>query len=223
MQRTKLSLAACLCGALVALAGCGDTAAPARTPAPELPQTVAEIPRFDLEATGTNATNLDTTVTVLWRVQVLDAPITQTMVIGPEGGEFKIVQAGVKIEVPAGALDVPTPISITALPGWVVAYEFGPHGTQFRKPVKITQDLKSTGIYKQWLPYLYFKAGYFQQQGDIVQRRLSATVDEIVPVEIDVNARLLKFYVEHFSGYLVAVGCKPQRSAVVDDYAIDAP
>lgn len=217
MQRNTFSLAACLCGVLLVLAGCGDAASPARTPAPALPQTVAEIPRFNVEAAGTSPTSLDTTVTVLWRVQVLDAPITKTMVIGPEGGEFKIVQAGVKIEVPAGALDVPTPISITALPGWVVAYEFGPHGTQFRKPVKITQDLRSTGIYKQWLPYLYFKAGYFQQQGDIVQRRLSATVDEIVPVEIDMNARLLKFYVEHFSGYLVAVGCKRDRPTTIDE------
>lgn len=63
--------------------------------------------------------------------------------IGPAGGTVQAEDHGLIVEVPAGALDVPTAISIQAMsnppPGAMgTVYEIGPSGTRFTMPVSIS-------------------------------------------------------------------------------------
>jgi hypothetical protein len=66
-----------------------------------------------------------------------------TKVIGPEGGTFSF-NGDVILEVPAGAVDVPTTFSIQPVQSRIqpkagkVNYELLPHNVTFNKPVKIT-------------------------------------------------------------------------------------
>lgn len=77
-----------------------------------------------------------------------DAPPSASAVIGPDGGTLDGPD-GVRVEIPAGALGVPTPIRITRSEAGSpagfptdfkrgVMYEFTPHGTAFAEPVTIS-------------------------------------------------------------------------------------
>ena len=145
------------------------------------------------------------TVIVLQRRVALASDITVTKIIGSEGGTVTVPGAGLTVNVPAGALSVPTPITVKALAGRGVAYEFGPHGTQFAKPVRMTQDLRVTAVSPWAVPYMRFKAGYFSSSDNLLFRLLRAVVDELLPANADAVNMVVRFEVKHFSGYLVAV------------------
>src|SRR5689334_14824217 len=81
---------------------------------------------------------------VLKRLTPLTSDISASAVIGPKGGSIKLDGAGAKIDIPAGALSEATTITMTALAGANVAYEFQPHGITFAQPVKVQQDLRVT-------------------------------------------------------------------------------
>jgi hypothetical protein len=49
--------------------------------------------------------------------------------------------------IPAGALSVPTPITIIARSGLFVVYDMLPHGLQFALPVTAVQGLSTTATY----------------------------------------------------------------------------
>ncbi|PYP79492.1 MAG: hypothetical protein DMD35_07965 [Gemmatimonadetes bacterium] len=48
--------------------------------------------------------------------------------MGPDGGTLAIVEAGVNVTLPRGALTSTTTITMTARAGSLVAYDFAPHG-----------------------------------------------------------------------------------------------
>ena len=60
--------------------------------------------------------------------------------IGPAGGEIQLRRAGVRIRFPEGAVSENVLIQARALPGSVVAFEFGAHGLTFNVPVEIRID-----------------------------------------------------------------------------------
>ena len=204
MYRTRITLSVLAATALLA-PGCADTTAPVdRESPPEMMPVLDHVPGMPPADT----------VFPLKRRKALQYDLTQSMVIGPDGGEFKIYEAGFKINVPKGALSAPTLISVTALKGWNVAYEFQPHGLVFLDTVKITQDLRPTWAYHEdaWLRNA--EAGYFEDRDTsfIGNYRLFAYASELRPVEVDntrQNARVLRFHITHFSGYLVSSGRKP--------------
>lgn len=143
------------------------------------------------------------TVIVLQRARSLPYNITQAKFVGSGGGQITIPDAGVTLTVPAGAVDYPTLITVTALAGRRVAYEFGPSGS-FKKPLTVTQDLSVTTVDPRILRYLKFSGGYYKSRGDLLSGLL-AIIYELLPATTNASNGTVQFNVTHFSGYLIAV------------------
>jgi hypothetical protein len=190
-------------GSLMILAGCRDAVAPAPVAPANFGQPEAllglNIPILDhLLGTGD-------TVVVLQRRVALPSNITATKIIGSAGGTLSLPDAGLTINVPAGAVSYPTAFSVTALAGRPVAYEFGPHGTKFAKQLTMTQDLRVTFVDSRLVSYMHFHAGYFSSSTNLINNLLRAIVSELLPATTDADRMVVRFNVSHFSGYLVAI------------------
>jgi len=142
-----------------------------------------------------------TSVTPLKRTTALDKPITSSAYIGPLGGTISIPDAGITVLVPALALSSRQLISVTALAGSDVAYEFAPHGLKFPVPLVVTQNLRNTEAASGGLidPNGLF-VGYFT---DATRTDL---VSELLSVNVSLPLQTAVFTVRHFSGYIVASG-----------------
>ena len=191
--------------ALLGVAACRDVVAPQSPPAAPAPDALLGI----LDPIISNIPILGKllvpdTVVVLQRVQALRYDITQSKLIGSGGGQISIPAAGVTVVVPAGAVDYLTPISVTALAGRGVAYEFGPQGTTFKKPLTISQDLSVTNVDPRLLSKLKFSGGYFKSRNDLLGGLLGI-IYELLPATTSANGGFVQFNVNHFSGYLIAV------------------
>jgi hypothetical protein len=147
---------------------------------------------------GTVETTL-TTVTVVARSPLsLIAPSTVQKTLGPAGGVIELPGYGLRFTVPPGALDEDVKISIRALPGGVVAYEFAPHGLQFKVPATFEQDLR----YGIVLPWQKLGGGYFKDDQQVDAQSRQAEIDEALKAYR--SNGWLSFPVRHFSGYLVS-------------------
>jgi hypothetical protein len=139
-----------------------------------------------------------TTVTALKRTNPLATSVSASAYIGPLGGVISVPGTGLTVVVPALALSSRQLITITALPGSDVAYEFAPHGLKFPVPLIATQTLSSTDAGTGLLdPKLLF-VGYFTD----------ATKDNVVSelLNVSISAGTAVFPIWHFSGYIVASG-----------------
>ncbi|MBO0953054.1 hypothetical protein [Fibrella forsythiae] len=79
----------------------------------------------------------------------LGAAVSKT--IGPAGGTLSSADGSMTLRFPAGALTQETlitvqPVENTAFGGAGVGYEFGPHGTQFKKPVTLSWTYKEEDL-----------------------------------------------------------------------------
>jgi hypothetical protein len=142
-------------------------------------------------------------VSGLLRDNALAQDITVQETIGPEGGVLQISAAGLTLEVPAGAVNVPTVFSATALAGRAVAYDFGPSG-QFPVALTVKQDLKGTNWKKAQVEGLV--AGYVRDLRSIDRASANARSDELRPATLDANGGKIEFTVTHFSGYMISTG-----------------
>jgi len=138
--------------------------------------------------------------------------IRVSVIIGPEGGELAADGSGAKIVFAPGALPEPTRITMTAKAGWNIAYEFCPHGISFGAPVVIVQELAGTLAKTKDLRTL--QAGYYAQGLDAIlldRSQSVARVSELRDVFFDqpLNPRAAKFYIYHFSGYILSSGFAP--------------
>lgn len=197
--RTLTTIAA---GTLLILAGCRDSIAPtAAAPNGARPEALLgiNIPIVD------NLLGTGDTVVVLQRATPLPASITATKIIGSGGGTLNVPGTGLTVTVPAGAVSYPTTFTVTALAGRPVAYEFGPHGAKFAKPLTMTQDLRVTYLNAASLSYMHFHAGYFSAETNLIDSLLRAIVSELLPATASADDMVVRFDVSHFSGYLVAI------------------
>lgn len=160
-----------------------------------------------LQSEGAVRTGIDTVVT-LSRTVLLTADVSESAVIGPDGGTIEIEQSGGRIIFPPGALTTPMQITMTAKAGWNVAYEFAPHGITFAVPVIVEQSLGnllgSGGA--QGL-----QAGYYPDDLDTAllgTRHALARVTELRQVLLDrpTDPRVARFFISHFSGYIMSSG-----------------
>jgi hypothetical protein len=173
-------------------AGCSDLQGPAE-PFPA-PQVRVGGPFLSLSPAAE-------TVKVLRRNVPLAADLEVTQVIGPAGGVIDLVEAGLQVTVPTGALLLPTPITVTALAGDLVAYTFEPHGLQFARVVSAEQSLLGTaGIVGN-----VDERGYFTSTSAIDWSSGSAVVSEVSLVQPILTSTSVRFFLNHFSGYLLAV------------------
>lgn len=196
--------------ALLGLAACRDVVAPQTpppAPAPNALLGIIPIPILDpilAQIPILGKLLVPDTVVVVQRLVPLRYDITQTKYIGSGGGQISIPAAGVTLVVPAGAVDMPTPITMTAVAGRGLAYEFGPKGMTFKKPLTIKQDLKVTSLDLRLLSRMKFNGGYFKSRGDLLGGLLGI-VYELLAAKTSSNGSAVEFNVNHFSGYLIAV------------------
>jgi hypothetical protein len=175
----------------VAAFGCND--------APQLtsPQ------RFVANGTARGSLIFDNPVTVapLTRTTALPLPMSASKVIGVLGGTIALPQAGLTVTIPPLALSSPTTITVTALAGSNVAYEFEPHGTVFNAGVVLAQDLNNTDAAERGtIDPLSLSVGYFTNSANI------ASISELLNASADVANQLSISTVWHFSGYMWATG-----------------
>lgn len=187
---------------------CNDTPTTTRLAPHSADVSFARIKATDSLMFVTDVTYSDTSL-VLKRLQPLDADISASAVIGSAGGSIVIQKAGGKIDIPPGAVSEPTTITMTALKGYNVAYEFQPHMT-FAQPVKIQQTIKGTWAEKYPILLKGMHGSYYGQtsldSAWIDPGHFFAKIAENQIGYVDSNASQIKFYVDHFSGYMVSCG-----------------
>jgi hypothetical protein len=125
--------------AIVAFA-CGDYS---RSTGPVLSQAklVAVRSSFSMVESGAKAR------AVRWGPAHSRVEQSASAVIGPDGGTLSLPGSDFTMNIPAGALAAPTPITVVSKSGSYVAYEMLPHGLRFLKPVAAIQGLQNTAIY----------------------------------------------------------------------------
>jgi hypothetical protein len=146
---------------------------------------------------------VDQSVYVLRRKTALAAPITVTKTVGYYGGTISIPDAGFTMTIPQGALQSATSISVTAVAGDKVQYEFGPHGLVFGQNVRVRQSLAGTYALNSNVSY---EAIYYGTSSTSLLSKLVDTVLEVLKAVLDPTSNSVTFDVRHFSGYLVSSG-----------------
>ena len=155
------------------------------------------------------------TVVTLSRVTYLANDVTASATVGPDGGVLDIGAVGARIIIPAGALSRERHIRMTAKAGSNVAFEFHPHGITFNVPVTVEQNLDYTAA--AGLTDIQLQAGYFWRAlNDIYvdQAESLARVSEVRRVLVDssTDPRVARFFIYHFSGYIMSSGFAPTDS-----------
>jgi hypothetical protein len=151
-------------------------------------------------------------VTGLLRLAPLSQPVTRSVLVTRRaGGELRVPETGLRVTIPAGAIAKDTmTITVTALPGRLVAYEFEPHGTQFAKPLTFSQDLGATS----WVLSLLkptLGGGYFKNASQLNTQTGVSQINEELAARLEVGR--VSFDISHFSGYMVSTGRQSRPAA----------
>jgi len=137
----------------------------------------------------------------LQRTTALATSITVSKNIGILGGTIAIPQAGLTVVVPPLAIASTKLISVTALAGSNVSYEFAPHGINFTVPLVATQSLRNTQAAAGGLINpLSLSLGYFP---DSTKQN---AVTELLTLGVDVLNQTSIATIWHFSGYIWSTG-----------------
>lgn len=186
-----------LAGSLVTASACGtESTSPIQQPVQPTVQSsdLLGLPLTDLLKTVTGVVAGQT-----WLVAP-SKPITVSVNVSPtQGGLLTIPLLGVVVTIPKGAVDKPTTITMTALAGDVVALDFAPHGTKFKAPLKVVQNMLFTNWLGQSFDVVYFKANT-----DINEKNNTITYSEVIPVGM--IGPVATYNIWHFSGYATAAG-----------------
>ncbi|MEM7417942.1 MAG: hypothetical protein AAF389_20810 [Gemmatimonadota bacterium] len=129
--------------------------------------------------------------------------------IGAEGGRIDLPGAGAALVVPRGALSEETDITMRAIAGHVVAFEFAPHGLTFETPATISVRARGTEAEE-----VLTRPGRDELEGQTLERYLGVYyegdpahgVDALETFEIRLHGDALVYEIEHFSGYVSASG-----------------
>ncbi len=153
-----------------------------------------------------------TNVMGLLRTTPVVSPISRSQTFGRAGGKLSIPEVGFSLKVPANAIpgDMLT-ITVSVIPGKMIAYNFEPHGTQFLVPLTFSQELGGTG----WLTNLLrpqLSGGYFKADSQLNQTNGTALINESFSAVINNNS--VSFDITHFSGYMVSSGRSDSDSSM---------
>ena len=161
MRVRSLAALAAAVAVSVTLAACGAT----DTTAPSVPASAPKVAPDDAASANLLTTLLGSpkTITPAHRLTPLAKSITVSKNIGILGGTIAIPEAGLAIVVPPLAIPATKTISVTAMAGDKLAYEFAPHGLKFTLPLVMTQNLTQDRR-ERW------PAGPAQPQGRLLPR-----------------------------------------------------
>jgi hypothetical protein len=194
MNRSLLRLFGLVAALALAGAGCADQTTPFES---------VSGPSVRVGGPFLSLSPVEQTVQVLERSEPLQEDVVTSRVIGSFGGVVVVPEAGLRLTVPAGALRRPTEISVRAHAGSLVAYSFEPHGTHFERVVTADQSLE--GTLAAGSEARVSARGYFSDPSSINWSSNRAAVSEVSLVRNDAAAGEVQFYLNHFSGYLVAI------------------
>jgi hypothetical protein len=118
------------------------------------------------------------------------------------GGSLALPDLDVTLTVPAGAIPRDTmTITMTVIPGKIVAYDFAPHGTVFLKPLTLSLNVKATKHAMKKVPLF---GGYFKSTSQVDGAKGQVDIDEVLSATLRGNTLTLNLW--HFSGYMVSTG-----------------
>jgi hypothetical protein len=143
-----------------------------------------------------------TSANAVLRTRPLAQPITVRKTIGRLGGSLSIPEAGITVTVPYGALDRDTEITMTARAGYLLAYDFEPHGVTFNVPLVFRQSLSNTNV--GLLSPLALKLGYYEDPSLLGET--TALVSEVIGGLTSILTRTFTAPIKHFSGYIIICG-----------------
>jgi hypothetical protein len=196
---TMVSLAA---SAMTFLAACSDSPTAPAAPAAASPAATVLAPTA---APAHGKLDAPVLVNALTRATRLPVPLVGVAVIGPNGGTLEIKQAGLKVTFPKGLVTSTRVFWATALPGDIIAYDFGPSSDFGDKEVVIEQQLRGTSFAKlngtELIQGAYFRS--FDALRDVLG---VAEVTELRPATVTYDKNAVRFGVTHFSGYMVSTG-----------------
>lgn len=198
MPRMKSFL---LLSAILAATACGDREL--TTPNSPVASSTA---RF---GTAPATSKIVPAVRILKRTQALKTTQTTSAVIGPAGGQLSLPTTGIEVSFAPGAVAKATRITVTALEGTDVAYEFQPHGLKFSAPVVVRQDLKKTTAESDAVLAASLQGSYFEGilAGNLIGTHdVYSHIKEGRKAKLNATSRVLEFTIEHFSGYIVSTG-----------------
>lgn len=199
-SRNILSVAIATAMLLGSMAACGD--------APTASRAVAAGPTSSTLLGGLSPLPIVGSAAGLTRLTSLLLPVKTGAWMDSRGGQLALPSAGLTVSVPSGAIPVGAGriyVSVTALAGSVTAYEFGPHGTTFAKPIVLTQSLKGTNWQSSKST---LELGYMESVKQLNQLTGVASINEYLPVKLDEAQAKVTATTTHFSGYMVTSGRK---------------
>lgn len=191
--------------AVTFVAACSDHS-PFVAPSTRAPAASATSPSSDLlgGVTGTLTSTVSYTVKVVQRTVPLSQDVTWSFVASPKGTTSTNLATGLTISFPKGAVSAPMTITVTAKAGSPIDYQFQPQGTQFLKPVALTQDLSLTNIVGS-LGLVTLKGAYYtSDELQFDSTAGTATVNEFEPTTQTLLPPSVTFQIVHFSGYTIA-------------------
>jgi len=153
--------------------------------------------------TAAPATGFD----VLRRTDGLATDVAETRLIGPAGGSIEIRGAGVTLVIPPLALAEETEITVTALAGAPVAFEFAPHGLRFAVPAEVR--ISSAGTAAEELVRSLPGVGrrhVSSLMGVYFEGDPASGVEPLENIDTWVHDWDIVFEIRHFSGYACASG-----------------
>ncbi len=128
--------------------------------------------------------------------------------INPSGGTISILETGLTMTFPAGAVASPITITVTADEKYV-AYKMEPSGTRFLKDVTVTQSLENTSIFGRALKSQLY-AAYIADDNVKLSGRVPVLEIEPSTTIFSVLSGLLPksqvWTIRHFSRYMLASG-----------------
>jgi hypothetical protein len=186
--------------ALLATAACADS------PVGPLARGATAAAPLAATSAGTTSADARVAVTTLKRRSPLAQSVTVSFTTTSAGGSYDLPGTGLRVVVPAKAVpSSPFTITVTALPGSGVAYNFEPHGTVFRTPLTLSVELGATE-YAMLQSQSGVEAGYFASTADINDGTGTALVSELRAVTANRATNRITFLVDHFSGYMLSSG-----------------
>lgn len=201
---------------LVAGLACGDYSQSTAPP----PAARKVVPSFVLSSPFKMVPHGSLAQAVRWAPSHRQVDQSVSAVIGPEGGTLSLPDADFSMTIPAGALVIPTTITVVAKGGPYVVYDMLPHGLKFLQPVTAVQGLSTTAGYGtpagKWVRSAYLPDGRDQIRRD----------DFASPVELQRNttyfygatpiAETQEWILNHFSRYILISGVWTQVDDDVD-------
>ena len=144
-----------------------------------------------------------TKTALLWNSRLHKSVSRSFTVDSAQGGTLEVASLGFTLVVPPRAIRTRSlKITVRAMPGNAVAYEFSPEGTQFVRPVIMKQDLTLTS-WSSNRSFSLFGIGYFKNATQVNAETGTAVVDETLPALL--AGTTVWWSAFHFSGYMVSV------------------